>query len=391
MRVRRARNGKRNIQSVQYWLLEHLKGKSYRTIAGEIGKGSRGVCRETNTLLGRLKTNYEVTRELRPSRYFGNHIVDAKFIPAKAYVVEKSSFVPRSRRRQKIKRGTVHISGCDYETHDLPVSLMSRTEELYAYDIYFKQLKELNYPLHSLTCDDKPSIRIACLKHFPHAKIQLCIRHYLEEVARKLKIRSIERTIQSIEKKLEKLGDDFFILTRPTAIKKAASFANRIVELENRYWIAQEFSSILSSLLRSKTREEHDRYTKELQEFFAIIFPLEQGTLRKRITRIYRKFQEDKQFLFTSLRYPELRIPRTTNLQEGYHSHWESRLSSIRGFESEETARNYLNALVLKRRFSILTSCRKRFKHLNGKSPLEHSGGLTATLKDWVQWCTRSN
>jgi len=62
----------------------------------------------------------------------------------------------------------------------------------------------------------------------------------------------------------------------------------------------------------------------------------------------------------------------------------------MRGFESEETAKNYLNALVLKRRFSILTSCKKRFKHLNGKSPLEHSsGGNSATLKDWVRFCIR--
>lgn len=340
--------------------------------------------------MANLKSVAEVTRELNPLKYSGNYIVDAKFIPAKAYTVAKPSLVPRSRKRQKIKRGIVHISGTDYQTHDLPTSLTCPLENYWAYDIHFGNLRDLNYPLVSLTCDDKRSIRSACLKYYPLAKIQLCIRHYLEEIARKLKIRSVERTIQSLEKKLEILGEDHFFVTRPVAQLKAARLNNRIADLEHKYWIAQEFSDLMASLLKAKTKQEYDVYSNDLKEFFETTFTLESGTLRKRIIKILKKFKADQDYLFTSLNHPELNIPRTTNLQEGYHSHWEARLSSMRGFESEETAKNYLNALVLKRRFSILTSCRKRFKHLNGKSPLEHSsGGNPATLKDWVRFCIR--
>ena len=347
------------------------------------------VCNAVNHLLANLKSTAEVTRELRPQNYFGNHIVDAKFIPVKAYVIEKPSFVPRSAKRRKILRGIVHISGCDYETHDIPASLMSRTEEYWAYDIYFGQLKSLNYPLRSLTCDDRPGIRLACLKHYPNANIQLCIRHYAEEISRKLKIRSIERTIQGLEKKLEKLGDDFCYPSRPEAQRRAVEIANRIADLEHRYWIAATFSVILQSLIRVKTRDQYAYYARELNEFFKTLLPLERGVLRRRIIAIFEKFRKDRGLLFTSLRHPDLHIPRTTNLQEAYHSHWELRLSSIRGFETEETAKNYLNALVLKKRFSVFTSCREPFKRLNGKSPLEHSGGLTSTLKDWVSFCIR--
>lgn len=358
-------------------------------MASDHGSQKDVVCSAVNDLLARLKTSYDITKELRPKNYRGNFIADAKFIPVKDYVIEKPSFVPRSRKRQKIIRGITHISGCDYETHDIPLALMAKTEEFWAYDVYFQQVKELNYPLTSLTCDDKESIRKACIKHFPEAKIQLCIRHYAQEIARKLKIRSIERTVQSLEKKLHALKDDYLYETRHEAQVHAVQLVNRISDLEHRYWIAGTFSVILQSLIRSKTRAQYEHFATELKEFFRVLLPLEHPLLRRRIIAIYKKFQKDRELLFTGLRYPELNIPRTTNLQEGYHSHWELRLASIRGFETTETAKHYLNALVLKKRFSVLVSCRKKFKHLNGKSPLEHSGGLTATLKDtdWVRSC----
>lgn len=342
-----------------------------------------------NQLLSRFTSCADVTEALKPDQYAGNLIADAKFIPVKEWVIEKLSFVPRSRKRQKIIRGLTHIAGCDYTTHDLPHAMLTRTEEQWAYELFFEKLKKLQYPLTSLTCDDKSSIRRACLKYFPDAKIQLCIRHYSEEIARKLKIRSIERTVQSLEKKLLSLKDDYLYETRPEAQLCAVQLLNHVADLEHRYWIVGIFSVILQSLIRSKTRAQYEHFATELKAFFHTLLPLEYPLLRRRIITIYKKFQKDREFLFTNLRFPDLVIPRTTNLLEGYHSHWELRLSSIRGFESTETARNYMNALVLKKRFSVLTSCKKHFKHLNGKSPLEHSGGLKATLKDWVSFCIR--
>jgi len=380
---------KKRGNQIAEWLSEHLKGKSFRTIAADATNQKDTVCNSVNQLLKNLKTSWEITRELQPGNFKGNCIVDAKFIPVKEFAIEKPSFVPRSRKRRKILRGLTHISGCDYDTHDIPAALLTQTEEFWVYDIYFRQLKELHYPLCSLTCDDRESIRKACLQHFPAAKIQLCIRHYSEEISRKLKIRSIERTMQSLEKKLVSLKDDYLYETRPEAQLRAVQLLNHIADLEHRYWVAGTFSVMLQSLIRSKTRVQYEHFATELKEFFHALLPIEHPFLRKRIIAIYQKFQADREFLFTSLRFPDLRIPRTTNLLEGYHSHWESQLSSIRGFESTETAKNYMNALVLKKRFSVLVSCKKHFKHLNGRSPLEHSGGLQATLKDWVSFCIR--
>jgi hypothetical protein len=195
--------------------------------------------------------------------------------------------------------------------------------------------------------------------------------------------------VQSLEKKLQSLKDDYLYETRPEAQARAIRLVNQISDWEHRYRICGTFSFLLQSLIRVKTREQYARFASELQEFFKTLWPLEHRVFRDRMLAIWKKFKKDRDMLFTSLKYPDLRIPRTTNLQEGYHTHWELRLSSIRGFESTETAKHYMNALVLKKRFSILQSCRKHFKHLNGKSPLEHSGGLTAALKDWVRACQK--
>ena len=283
-----------------------------------------------------------------------------------------------------------HISGCDYTTHDIPSALLTRTEEQWAYELFFEKLKELSYPLKSLTCDDRLSIRRACVKYFPDAKMQLCIRHYSEEIARKLKIRQAERVVQSYEKQIQKLRNDFLYQTHAQARLQAIRLTNRINGIEHQYWIIGTFSVLLQSLIRVKTRGQYTHFATELKTFFQRLYPLEHPVFQRRILHVWRKFENDKDLLFTSLRHPDLTIPRTTNLLEGYHSHWELRLASIRGFESTETAKNYMNALVLKKRFSILTSCKGRFKHLNGKSLLEHSGGLPSALKDdWVSFCIR--
>ena len=91
--------------------------------------------------------------------------------------------------------------------------------------------------------------------------------------------------------------------------------------------------------------------------------------------------------------HPELDIPRTTNLIEGWNSTtMELRISSIRGFKKEKYARNYINAIILKYRFHTFKDCKTKFKKLNGKSPLEiaqplNSLGFNFHTDDWIPFC----
>jgi len=63
--------------------------------------------------------------------------------------------------------------------------------------------------------------------------------------------------------------------------------------------------------------------------------------------------------------------PNTTNLIEGFNGHLKDRLKSIRGFKSFDSASLWLNAYVLRRRTTKFKACNRKFKHLNGKTPLD--------------------
>ena len=106
-----------------------------------------------------------------------------------------------------------------------------------------------------------------------------------------------------------------------------------------------------------------------------------------KVKKLLRNFFENQEHLINYLKYPHLNIPSTTNLIEGLNSQFELRLGSIKGFEMDETADNYTNAWLLKRRFTKYTDCRDKFKHLNGKTPLECAGADVSNIRSWIEFC----
>ena len=72
--------------------------------------------------------------------------------------------------------------------------------------------------------------------------------------------------------------------------------------------------------------------------------------------------------------------PNNTNLIELFNSHLNGRLKTIKGFTSFQSAAVWLNAWVLRRRTLKFTDCDEKFRHLNGKCPLE------MTIKKQPHW-----
>ena len=107
----------------------------------------------------------------------------------------------------------------------------------------------------------------------------------------------------------------------------------------------------------------------------------------QKVKTLLSNFLENKEYLLNYLKYPHLNIPSTTNLIEGFNSQFELRLNSIKGFEMSETADNYINAWLLKRRFTKYTDCRGKFKKFNGKTPLECAGADISDIQFWVDFC----
>jgi transcription elongation factor Elf1 len=215
-------------------------------------------------------------------------------------------------------RKIAFLWGVDYFTHDFPIILLAPSENYDSWKTYFKMIKEVHsYEL--IVCDDNLNIKSTASYHLPKVDIQACYNHLKENIRRNLKVRSDDTYSEFMS-----LIEDTFSVKR-----SEEDFNNRLFYIfkkwghddKARYWIIE--------------------LTKNSNELLAF--------------RGYRH------------------APTTTNLIESFNSHLEARLFSMKGFESFEHARLWLNGYVLKRRFTKLRNCTGKFRILNGKTPLQQS------------------
>lgn len=375
-------------------LADHLDRSSYRMLSREHGVSRTGLCKMINNELRSLQTNYELTKKLlNKLKYSGRLIVDGKYIPIKEKTninlppeivswVGKRNKIPRSRKRQNIRHGKTLIWGCDYLSHDILHQELGDGENSFVINDYFRKLKELRYPLISLTVDDKEEIPLAAKRHYPEVIIQLCTRHYARKIGRELGTGSIKLRIKSLEKRLDRLfcdDNEYIPTSRPWSQKTAARLINEIMELHFKYELILDFEKIILTVITAKDyKTAQNGIDYLLKTFWLQVFKKMRGQFDvgqiKKVSDLISDFKSKKEYLISYLKYPHLGIPSTNNMIEGYNSQLELRLASIRGFETIENARNYLNAWTIKRRLIPFTDCRKGFKKLNGRSPLECAG-----------------
>lgn len=395
-------NGKRNEKIIGLDVLaSHLDRASYRMLSRKHGLSRTKLCKIVNDELKCLPTNYELTKLLANGlKYSGRLIVDGKYIPIKEKTsmnlspeivswVGKRNKIPRSRKRQNVRHGKTLIWGCDYEGHDIPHQELGDGENGFVMNDYFRKLKELKYPLVSLTVDDKEEIPRAARRHYPEVIIQLCIRHYGRKIGRELGTGLIKIRIKALEKKLDELfvlDSEYIPTSRPRSQKTAVHLINEILGLSFRHELILDFEKIILAAITAKDHETAENETEYLLKIFwprvfrkmKCQFKTEQI---KKVGQLLADFKDKKECLISYLKYPHLGIPKTNNMIEGYNSQLELRLASIRGFETIESAKNYLNAWTIKRRLTPFTDCRQGFRKLNGRSPLECSSVDSSTIE----------
>ena len=329
-----------------------------------------------------MPNNLELTKICSDQlNYSGNLVVDGKYVPVKELIeinpLESAGKIPKSKKRQKVKRGKVLFWGADYSSHDLPHFEFGDSENGFVFNDYFQTLKTNNYPLKSLTTDDKGEAIRAAQRYYPDCVIQLCIKHYLAKLNRMLVTQSIVVKLRVKERKIEKLFTDpnseYIPVSRHYSLKQIVKLTNEMADLEFRYELLLSFQSIIVDIITAKDYETALIKIESLNKYFwpkrqKMNFPKAQIRLVK---KLLANFHDNQEYLLNYLKYPHLNIPATTNLLEGFNSQLELRLSSIRGFETVETANNYINAWIIKRRLTKFTDCRNSFKKLNGKCPLE--------------------
>ncbi len=211
----------------------------------------------------------------------------------------------------------VLLWGVDYFRHDIPIMFVAPSESYQSWSKFFFYLRIINHYPQLIVCDDNTNLKMAARKNFPEVRIQTCFNHFKENIRRELKVRS-EVTYKVFMRRIEKV-------------------------------------------LTEKLNDE---------------------VMNRKLFALYRDYSEDPvavSVLTTIQRYrTELTgyrgipgAPVTSNIIEGLNSHLEARLQKLCSFQSVAHAKLWMNGYVLKRRYTIYTDCRGKFRSLNGKSGVQ--------------------
>jgi hypothetical protein len=290
-----------------------VDGVPLRKLADENQLSLGATYRRIENELESLPDNTSLSRNYC-NRWSGRLVIDGKYVKVKGY-------------EKKIP----FIYGIDYLTHDIPVGLLAPSENYFAMLKLFSLLKSINYPLQLAVADENAPLEKALFLSYPRAKLQLCHNHYLENIRESLLI----RTEEEFQRFFFKLRQNFQI--RISSQKRQALFWN-----------------IYQDYVLGQSREQE----KERLETIMIDIQLKYQRLF-----VYDKNGNDY--------FPH--SPQTTNIVESYNSHIQGRLKNIKGFETFYFAKRFLNAWLIRRRTKTLTDCNRRFKHLNGFTPLQMS------------------
>lgn len=292
--------------------MEHIDGVPFRKLGNENGLSGAQAYNRVMDELKVLPSNTYLTKTVcDPTRFSDILIIDGKYVAVKGF-----------------SRKIPFIWALDYLTHDIPYGDVYVAEDELAFSQFFSRLKDLNYYPRIVVADDRAGLKQALYKVFPHTKLQLCHNHYLENIRRELRVRTV-----------------------PTYVHFFNSLRLHIfLEGTDEQTITQGLLHVFKNLTAGKRK------------------------LQNIITTIQSRYED----LFNYLTVKD--CPNNTNIIELYNSHLNGRLKTIKGFQSVSSAKQWLNAYIIRRRTKQLTDCEGKFKYLNKHASLE------LTIKKQATW-----
>ena len=225
----------------------------------------------------------------------------------------------------------------DYYSHDIVCGFLCVSENRDVFRKIFRLLKTVNYPLRFVLVDDVIDKALFPLKHYyPKALLQLCSTHIL---------RNVRELLNGVSRK-SRMNYEPFLKDFSKYLRTKTTFKNKEKSI---YWFLKTYS----------------------------MDPL----LEDILLNLFKK--RDFVFAFCKLKK---KLPHSNNLIEGFNSHLEGRLKTVRGFNSFLSAERFLNAWMVRRRTKTFNSCSKKFSYLNGKTSLElvikEDFSIETTLKE---------
>jgi len=275
----------------------------FRKLGDEHGISGKQAYLQVIDELKQLPNNFEITKQYCEYQS-GVLIIDGKYTKVKGY-------------KQKIP----FIYGIDYLTHDILFGILSSAEDKETFLVFFRTLKNLNYPLQIVVADDRSALPLALKQVFSDIPVQLCQNHYLENIRRVLGLRT---------------------------------------DLTHQYF----FNSLKKYVF--------DNYENEEKLNIALHHILSERCENNLIRRsIVMDISRRREELFAYKTVSQ--CPNNTNLIELFNSHFNARLKSLKGFKTKSHADLWLNGLLIRRRTKTFTDCSLKFKDLNGKCSLQMS------------------
>jgi len=338
------KTSRRHHQRFRCLICRHTWSLSKKT-SGFISAHEKNICRaslERGSLriLGRrygrsrtavMKIIHRVTKEVKdsvwvagqyPLQWSGILAVDGKSIRVYNQLAKKLDLSKLTLLERIYLHKKVWLCGIDYGTGDLPHYELADEETMIDLVLFFKQLKNINYPLRVLVSDgNEEIIRAARLVYGPGFYHQLCTRHFIEGLKRK-----------SREAGLETDG--------PTS----------------------QLIHLIQQTIEAETLERAAEKLAQLKR---------QRGLYSRQRELLKMFYDHLNELTTHLQHLEMGIPHTTNDIENLFRQLNLRLKSLGIFGRYQYARDYLKTWAWWRRCTPFTDCKGGRKTRNGRFPLQ--------------------
>lgn len=283
--------------------IPHIDGVPFRKLGDEHNLSGVQVYKRVFAELQQLPKVFDITKQY--CQYTsGILIIDGKYIKVKGF-----------------KHKIPWIYAIDYETHDILFGMVATAEDIQVFELFFKLVQQLNYPLQIVVADDRSSLPIGLKRIFPDIPVQLCLNHYIENIRQQLHIRT---------------------------------------DATHRHF----FNSLKKHVFDEYVDDEH----LDLALHHVLTERCDNIPLRQEIVLTISK-RRTELFAYKKI----LNCPNNTNLIELFNSHFNARLKTLKGFKTEQHALLWLNGLLIRRRTKPFTDCGPKFKHLNGKCSLQIS------------------
>jgi len=266
---------------------------------------------------------------------FGLPKISGVLVTDGTYINVRNAFAELAKREHwysddRFLHKMLAILSIDYHTRDLPHYSLGDNENKIDLVLHFEQLKELGYPLAGLVRDGNDDIEKAAIHVYGKPiPTQSCHHHFLDKFDKK----AAEKGCTELERQhIAELRMRICLIIRVPTIDIACQRVGEFAREKNRF----------------KTSEA----TAELVE----------------------KFLANFEYLTEYLQHPKGWMPTTVNVCENMNKQLKDRIGPMCMFQSMQSAADYLKLWCLKRRFQKFTDCKKPFRHLNGKAPLELAG-----------------